>query len=123
MTTVDTPAQPMSRRDVWLTVALAMAKDGLPGPRSVDIRDDILTVHIEFEHGRLGDAQRWAEHLGLERDDDVTTTDGTKVIVCWSSPGYRAQHGRTWRVGTTVPAEAPQSVALAEQVIAAVGAS
>lgn len=138
MTTVDTPAQPMSRRDVWLTVALAVAK-GMPEPDQVWIRpalpDDNLPPHVTVTYSARGCYARPVDvvlHQATEAAR-ILDLDGPNVHpqgIVWSWVAHGRQ-GWTWDVeastpdGTltmpAVPEPAPDR--LAEQVIAAVGAA
>lgn len=103
---------PMSRRDVWLTVALAIARDGLPAPQ--DLRHHPGGWYI-LEADTAADARAWGEHLGLANRH----YDGHAWAADW--------HGHSPLLGgadvsvrcMSEPALSP----LAEQVIAAVEAT
>src|SRR6185369_4402590 len=108
--------QPMSRRDVWLTIALAIAKGYIPIPEDFDIRDDIKSVDLVY-NGRIGnpdpvaDATKAAAHLNLGEP----TGWGTTHRVWWENFGAWSYNVRAYLADPEEPSS------LAEQLIEAIG--
>jgi hypothetical protein len=61
-TTQDTQTA-MSRRDLWLTIALAIARDGLPEPVDLSVHDDYHFVYLRLS--RHADTHPWAQWFGI----------------------------------------------------------
>ena len=60
-----TEVNPASRREVWLSIALAVARDGLPIPTSVRISDNGAHrpwLYLNFD--QHADTEGWARHYG-----------------------------------------------------------
>lgn len=76
------PNEPMSRRDVWLTVALAVAKDNMPEPREMGEHVDGNWMIFEFD--RKADADAWAERLGLRDQNNY----GGSWPADWGGPAW-----------------------------------
>jgi hypothetical protein len=80
MSTTDT--NPASRREVWLSVALAVARDGLPAP-------DVSMSPLDYEHTpyvyitlhQHSDALAWARHYGVEPSHHTREDLGTHYVV------------------------------------------
>jgi hypothetical protein len=95
--------KPASRREVYLTVALAVAQ-GLPEPWSVRLYD--ATVRgwpqsngplVAIELTTHADATAWAAWLGCE-DNKREYTFGDSIHVAYSDSRY----GWDWRVESTI---------------------
>ena len=106
-------SQPISRRDAWLTVALAVARDGLPTPESLHIYEYGAVVIDCLTHA---DADAWAAHLDLHQEPDLTSSDGKRLIRRWDSePG---RNGYLWMIRANAPVDPPSP--LAAEVVAAI---
>ncbi len=60
-----TETNPISRRDIWLRIALAVAKDGLPEP-DVSLGDGVQYHYVSLRFDRHSHARDWARWLGVE---------------------------------------------------------
>lgn len=133
------PPQPMSRRDVWLTIALAVAKGEIDEPDEVgfvpsfDGRPPYVTLrysakfgshdHIRPAADTLRMAARAAAALGLTSVSDHP--DGIlREWTAWDRDGWN------WEVQARLPKgtdydnpSAPEPSPLASEVIAAIGSA
>jgi len=118
----DTNTNPASRREVWLTIALAVARDGLPEPRSVETylqrgRGDLPFLVIVLDSHSAADA--WARWLGVTEFND-------KVHDQYKPPRIKRSYAWYDRAGWSWQIEGYESVSevdaspLAEQVVAAI---
>jgi hypothetical protein len=114
---------PATTRELWLTVALAIAEDGLPEPKrfGFNLSGDgpgivslNLTSHV--------DARRWTEWLGLQIDDRPPITHPDLPITMTGHYGSRS--GWTWHIDGREPVSLPSAPEsdLAAQVVAAIQA-
>jgi hypothetical protein len=102
---------PISRRDVWLTIALAIARDGLPTPteqKTITAYSGQPMLVLDVEH--RSDAAAWAAYLGIEIRDWHETAE------CLSTWGYF----RGWRTNVRCTAADPSPIAA--ELVAAIGA-
>jgi hypothetical protein len=107
---------PKSRREVWLSVALAVARDGMPEPCSLNLYADVARISIDA--GTLADFSRWATHLGVKVQDRLRSGDGQRWIYRASGPLADGWH---WGVNVSVPVGDPEpSPELAAQVVSAI---
>lgn len=67
MTTTSLRPPPATRRDVWLTIAVAVARDGLPEPPSVDLYEDVRIASLAFPD--VADVTAWAAYLDATREE------------------------------------------------------
>lgn len=114
MTAVD--AQPMSRRDMWLTIALAVAQ-GLPEPKELTLYAERCGLSVRLESVAALDA--WADHFKIDRRDSSHRHNGH-----WIHGWHCVDHPTGWTWQLMAYTEEPRTTepsALAEQVVAAIG--
>lgn len=106
----DQESNPKTRREVWLNIALAVARDGMVEPIGLTMYDEsriiALTLH---DHDGVRD---WCAALGLD-EPKLNATDGS----LW---GFGDRDGWGWQVRCHKPAPVVESSPLAEQVAAAI---
>jgi hypothetical protein len=112
---------PTSRREVWLTVALAVAR-GLPEPRRLYLYDRSVdgwtsgpTVYLELsDHAS---AARWATWLGCDESKITLPLPGGRVHVTYDG----VRDGWFWTVESIEATPVvPAPTALAAQVVVAI---
>lgn len=103
----DQESNPKSRREVWLSVALAVARDGMPEPETVSVHDDIVALNLDNH----ADVRTWCEHLNFD-DMRINSQNGGLY-------GYGHLHGWSWHVHCHQP-DRPADGELARQVAAAI---
>lgn len=96
-----------SSRQMWLSIALAVARDGLPVPGRLGLHNNIVSMSLETHD----DVRKWAAHLGLGECRINVGGDGS----LWA-PHFE-RDGWSWQVYCHRPAE---PTALAEQVVEAI---
>lgn len=112
---------PTSRREVWLTVALAVAR-GLPEPWHLYMYDQSVvgwTSHeyVELQFSDHVSAGRWATWLNCDASKrTLNLPDGREVVdYCGTRDGW------SWRIESLVDVPAvPAPTALAAQVVVAI---
>lgn len=121
----DRKTNPVSRREVWLDIALGIARDGLPEPRDVSMYPTACGipflapfVTLTFDTHAASDA--WARWLGVAQHED-------KLFEHYKpTPRIRRRYSSHDRGGWSWEIEGYESVAeagsspLAEQVVAAI---
>lgn len=116
-----TTTQPMSRRDVWLTIALAIAK-GLPEPKEMTLYADRCGVSVQLES--VAALNLWADHFKIpHRDRSHCNPKSGNWIHGWHSVSGEHPTGWSWQLTayTLGREDAPEPSPLAEQVLAAIG--
>jgi hypothetical protein len=115
---------PQSRREVWLQIALAVARDGLPEPLTLDFIEpaharDSRIVSIRLD--RHADSARWAAHLGLgePRMRQAGTDDGS-TVADYGLPSVASLPGCILNLHSTERVDEPVASDLAAQVVAAI---
>lgn len=101
---------PQPRRDVWLQIALAVAQDGLPEPRSLNFNPNhIVCVYLDT----ADEARAWADWLEAESSArwHADPADGTTSVHYYSE-----RFGWPWQIAAY---NLPTST-LAQQVAAAI---
>lgn len=102
-----------SRREVWLSIALAVAK-GLPEPERLGLQDDdaaIVSMTLPTHDG----VRQWATHLGLG-ECEANPLDGS----LWA-PHCR-RDGWSWQIRANGRPSVAAESSLAEQVVSAIPA-
>ena len=110
------PTQPMSRRDVWLTIALAVAKGEISVPNETLIHDNGAWISYSADRADTYEqAEQAAAHFGAAKD-------GFSVggVTRWASPLHAPLSISVWWHGEKEP-EPTEPSALAELVVAAIG--
>lgn len=105
--TADRPM--LSRRDMWLHIALAVARDGLPEPTVLTLHGDNRIVTLTTETAAA--AAAWGQHC--DRDDDGSLHSYSRNGVLYMGDA----HGWHWQVRCP---QADTGSGLAEQVVAAI---
>lgn len=114
----DQESNPKSRREVWLSVALAVARDGMPEPIDFDVDQAAHSAYLRAA-GRP-EFDRWVAHLGLKVFEPMPSSDGVRNLLR-AREANRAADGWYWSVQAYVPIDAkPEPSELAEQVVAAI---
>lgn len=111
--------EPMSRRDVWLTIALAVAKGEIAAPDGLEIVDSgavWISYRANLEH-TIDDAIRTGERFGATEKYGPSPSG----VFRWCTPAGARINVSVWWHGSKPEPEARSP--LAEQVIAAVGAA
>jgi hypothetical protein len=108
----DQESNPKSRREVWLSVALAVARDGMPEPQNLTFYDGnnrIVCIALHT-HEAVRD---WCAALNFD--------DPSKFSLNGSLWGFGDRDGWAWQIKCHRP-EPPvaESSALAKQVAAAI---
>ena len=69
---------PQSRREVWLNIALAVARDGLPEPQALSMNPDhLVCMYLDT----ADECRAWADWLGIEDSPRWQTKDnGTSSV-------------------------------------------
>jgi hypothetical protein len=110
-----------SCRDVFLTIALAVARDGLPEPRMLSFQQDTPNgdcVHLRFDSH--ADGHQWGKWIGdTTGDGHWQDMHGVRSLSYWNTDGPL---GWFWNVDATEPLDAPPPSAdeLAQQVASAI---
>lgn len=105
---------PQDRREVWLNVALAVARDGLPEPMECTLYADHAPPSVWLRFDTDGQAQLWAEHLGLAAGpgylgERVGMRDGWRWYVrpCCTATGTVEPSALADEVAAAIVGEAP----------------
>lgn len=110
-------SNPKSRREVWLSVALAVARDGMPEPIDFDVDQAGHSAYLRAA-GRA-EFDRWVAHLGVKVIEPMLSSDGVRNLL--RARANRDADGWYWTVQAYVPIDAePEPSDLAEQVVAAI---
>ena len=112
--TSQTESNRKTRRDAWLTIALAVAQ-GMPEPCELTVGGPIDSIDITPHN--LTDFHRWAEHVNARTDQPFTTEAGRTIYSSFA----KNWHG--WRTMIRYYADStpsPSTSDLAEQVAAAI---
>ncbi len=98
-----------SRRDVWLTIAAAVA-EGLPEPCAIHLYDRDRTARWTSTNSvarvsvdTLEIAEQWAKHLGIVRRSDTSLKDGS-TAVSYDKNASESLTGWSWTISTEIPA-------------------
>lgn len=120
MSTTPTPDQPpLTRREVFLRVALAVAKDGLPEPRDLIFIESAhaLPPLVEITFDGFEAANRWGSHLRISRESEITDHGNRRVLRSgWDDkamPGWSLQVVGRERDSAPTPPELAAEVAAA----------
>ena len=98
-------------REVWLTIALAVARDGLPTPRHFSVHDRIIGLSLETHT----DLRKWAEHFGLDESRIHLDSEGG----LWAP--HFVRDGWSYQVACYQPNESPTGPSsLAEELVEAI---
>ena len=113
MSTDSVPTAPLSRREVWLQIALAVAK-GMPEPSILRFNDTAPIISLSVDDAAA--AQRWAEWVG------ATASEPTEMTLWWmANRDYGGRYGHSWHITTPRrPALEPTDteMALATELVA-----
>lgn len=105
----------LSRRDIWLTIALAIAKHGLPAPTRVGLND---SPSVDIDVDTPADAAAWSAHLDVtEQLRVIPTHDRQRQIITYSG---RRGDGWLWWITTSEPIPTTDTTDLAAQVVEAI---
>ncbi len=104
----DQESNPKSRREVWLSVALAVARDGLAEPETLNVGSNIVFITAHSHN----DVRDWCAALNFD-DPHKNSLDGS----LW---GFGHRDGWNWHVKCHRPGPGVESSSLAEQVAAAI---
>ena len=114
---------PADRRKVWLTIALAVAKNGLPEPAKIECAtsyDGRPVARLGFDSHAA--ARRWAEHLRcLPRErwqDHLQLAEPKRSVYYHTDPD--ALTGWRWTIEGEQPLVVEMHSELAAQVVAAI---
>jgi hypothetical protein len=98
---------PASRREVFLRIALAVAKDRLPEPMGVTLHADHEPPSAWLRFDTSDETRLWGDHLELAEDLGIREWTGLNGGWCW------------YVKATAAPAPA-EPFALADEVAAAI---
>jgi len=120
---------PASRREVFLRIALAVAKDGLPEPQSLrfNVSTDGQRQMVSLALASHAAATAWAKHLGVADQMEVreygppTVREPIRTLAtAWRSTDGFPGPGWTVYVEADEPAEPAATTELAAEVTAAI---
>jgi hypothetical protein len=99
---MDSVSEPKSPREVWLSAALAVARDEMPEPIEISIYDEWNGMHIRVASRAQFD--RWAEYLDLRHDSPINSKSGG-----WILGGHVVRDdGWTWSISAHEPNAMPE---------------
>jgi len=107
-----------SRREVFLTIALGVAKHNLPAPELISLHTTYSGADLDIDQDVAG-AVAWSEYLGIPFDRTAPTNDGLRTIHVW----YGKRDGWSWHIRTVVPnpvVDTDTALGLADRVVEAI---
>ena len=123
MSTNNVPTAPLNRREMWLQIALAVARDGLPDPKDVSFyadapgdapfSDGLPYGCVTLTADTAAQAARWAEWAGIG-----SRQVGTGNALATHFSGARARGGWFWNMSGAGLVQADDAVTAIETALA-----